>query len=282
LWDNGTDAVAELQRVMLVRQKAMQQFGEKNVRPGMPMAFLEDALVPVYFYHRYQLESAVKLVGGADYRYALRGDGQPTIQWLPKEKQEAALQALMGVLDPSQLTIPTRIADLIPPRPAGYEFNRELFRKRTGLSFDRLTPAETVADVTFSFLFHPERLNRLVQQKSTVGFGADDMVQQLISSTWMSPRRSGFDKQIQQQTEQVLLTYLLSASVNEENGYEVKAAMTQALEQLKSFVESQKKTATGIDAGHYQLALDRMKAPEKSKPTIHKEIPPGAPIGCEE
>lgn len=282
LWDNGPDAVAELQRVMQVRQKAMQQFGEKNVRPGMPMAFLEDALVPVYFYHRYQLESAVKLVGGANYRYALRGDGQPTIQWLPKEKQEAALQALIAVLDPAQLNIPARIADLIPPRPAGYEFNRELFRKRTGLSFDRLTPAETVADVTFSFLFHPERLNRLVQQKNTVGFGADDMVDQLIKHTWMSPRQTGFEKQIQQQTEQVLLTYLLNASGNDENGYEVKAVMTQALEQLKTWIEAQKKSATGIDAGHYQLALDRMKAPEKAKVTIHKEIPPGAPIGCEE
>jgi hypothetical protein len=51
---------------------------------------------------------------------------------------------------------------------------------------------------------------------------------------------------------------------------------------LKTWIEAQKKNATGIDAGHYQLALDRMKAPEKAKVTVHKEIPPGAPIGCEE
>jgi hypothetical protein len=32
-------------------------------------------------------------------------------------------------------------------------------------------------------------------------------------------------------------------------------------------------------AGHYALALERMKAPEKAKPTLHAAIPPGAPIG---
>ena len=54
----------ELKEVMKVRSKALQQFGEKNIVPGMPMAMLEDALVPVYFYHRYQIEAATKLVGG--------------------------------------------------------------------------------------------------------------------------------------------------------------------------------------------------------------------------
>ena len=29
------------------------------------------------------------------------------------------------------------------------------------------------------------------------------------------------------------------------------------------------------------FSLERMKEPEKAKPTIHKEIPPGAPIGCD-
>jgi hypothetical protein len=58
LWDNGNNAVDELKNVVKVRQKALQQFGEKNIRPGTPMAFLEDVLVPVYLYHRYQVEAA--------------------------------------------------------------------------------------------------------------------------------------------------------------------------------------------------------------------------------
>jgi len=73
LWDNGKNPVEELNHVMKVRNKALSKFGENNIRPGTPMAFLEDALVPVYLFHRYQVEAVTKLVGGMDYRYSLRG-----------------------------------------------------------------------------------------------------------------------------------------------------------------------------------------------------------------
>jgi hypothetical protein len=29
------------------------------------------------------------------------------------------------------------------------------------------------------------------------------------------------------------------------------------------------------------LAVERMKSPEKARPTLHAQMPPGAPIGCE-
>ena len=57
--------------------------------------------------------------------------------------------------------------------------------------------------------------------------------------------------------------------------------LQEAGQQLKAWLSEQEKAATGTDKAHYLLALERMKAPEKAKPTIHKEIPPGAPIGCE-
>ncbi len=67
LWDNGADAATELKAVMKIRAKALAQFGEKNIRTGQPMAMLEDVLVPVYLYHRYQAEAATKVVGGMYY-----------------------------------------------------------------------------------------------------------------------------------------------------------------------------------------------------------------------
>ena len=67
LWDNGNDATVELLEVLKVRSKALEKFGLNNIRPGTPSAMLEDALVPVYLYHRYQVEAAVKLIGGVDY-----------------------------------------------------------------------------------------------------------------------------------------------------------------------------------------------------------------------
>ena len=35
------------------------------------MATLEDVLVPIYMYHRYQVEAASKLIGGEDYMFSL-------------------------------------------------------------------------------------------------------------------------------------------------------------------------------------------------------------------
>jgi hypothetical protein len=280
LWDNGTNAVDELKEVMKVRAKALQNFGEKNIRPGMPMAMLEDALVPVYFYHRYQLEAVTKLVGGMYYTYTLRGDGQVITKMLSREEQLAALNGMVDCIDPKVLMIPDKIAALIPPRPSGYNSSRELFRKRTGLSFDVLSPAETGADVPFSFLFNSERLNRMQQQQVNGGLGVDEMITILINKTFKAVRRTAMEGLIQQQTEQVLLTYLLAASVDENNSYSVRSVLQKQMSELKKYIELQMKT-NPASAGHFQLALERMKNPKEAKPTLHKEIPPGAPIGCE-
>ncbi len=283
LWDNGTDAVAELKEVMKVRAVALSHFGEKNIRPGTPMAMLEDVLVPAYLFHRYQLEAVTKMVGGMYYTYALRGDGQTVTRPLPREEQLKALQAVIGCIDPSLLVLPESITKLIPPRPAGYNFTRELFKKRTGLAFDALAPAETAADFPFSFLFNSERLSRMVQYETGGGLGVNEMLHLLVENTWKAPRRTGMEGLVQLQTEQLLLTYLLSLSVDEAGNFAARAAGQKALADLKAFVEEQKKTAKDdVYAGHLTLALERMKAPDKAKPTVqHKEMPPGAPIGCD-
>ncbi|PZR29691.1 MAG: peptidase [Citrobacter freundii] len=284
LWDNGKNATDELKLVMKVREKALSKFGENTIRPGTPMAFLEDALVPVYLYHRYQAEAVTKLVGGIDYRYALRGDGQLITQPLSKEEQTAALQAVLTTIDPSALALPDRIVKLIPPRPAGYNTTRELFRKRSGMSFDALSPAETAADLPLSFLFNSERLNRLsgnTAQANTLSLS--EMLTTLINATWKAPRRKGLEGLIQQQTEQILLTYLLSSSISDNNSFITRSILLQSLSDLKAFIETKKKTGTdpGYN-GHLLLALERIKAPADAKPTVHAVAPPGAPIGCEE
>ncbi|HWR33197.1 MAG TPA: zinc-dependent metalloprotease [Chitinophagaceae bacterium] len=283
LWDNGTNVVDGLKEVMKVREKALSQFGEKNIRPGMPMAMLEDVLVPVYFYHRYQIEAVTKVVGGMNYIYTLRGDGRTATEAVSKTEQLKALNAVIDCIDPKVLLVPDRIAKLIPPRPAGYGFTKELFRKRTGLAFDVLSPAETAADLPFSFLFNSERLNRMAQYEAeNGGLGVNEMINILLDKTWKAARRTGMEALIQLQTEQVMLTYLLAASVNDNNSFLVKSKSQKVLTDLKIFIEAKNKTATDVTyKGHLLLALERMKEPEKAKPTIHKEIPPGAPIGCD-
>ncbi|MFT3825970.1 MAG: zinc-dependent metalloprotease [Chitinophagaceae bacterium] len=283
LWDNGSNAVTELKSVMKIRAKALAAFGEKNIRPGMPLAMLEDVLVPVYLFHRYQLEAVTKTVGGMYYSYALKGDGQVVTRAVSKEEQLSALNAVIDCIDPQTLLVPQSVVNLIPPRPAGYDFTRELFKKRTGLAFDALAPAETAVDFPLSFLFNTERLNRMVQyEAATKGLGVSEMINTLVNKTWKAERKTGMAKLVQMQTEQILLTYLLAAGVDDNSSYLVKAEAVKGVSDLKKFIEAKKKTVTDSQyLAHLELALERMKAPDKAKPTVHREIPPGAPIGCD-
>src|SRR6185503_8704141 len=70
LWDNGTNAVDELERLLAVRSAALARFGANAIRPGRPLATLEETLVPLFLMHRYQLEAAAKSIGGVRYAYA--------------------------------------------------------------------------------------------------------------------------------------------------------------------------------------------------------------------
>ncbi|MFM8912775.1 MAG: zinc-dependent metalloprotease [Flammeovirgaceae bacterium] len=128
LWDNGKDPVDELNRVMEIRKIALSNFGERNIRMGAPMATLEEVLVPMYFFHRYQAEAAVKMIGGLNYRYALRGDGQPVTQLLTAEQQQKALDALLKTIEPSSLMLPESLLKIIPTRPLCYKRHIDLMK----------------------------------------------------------------------------------------------------------------------------------------------------------
>jgi hypothetical protein len=111
-----------------------------------------------------------------------------------KTEQLRALTAVMDCIDPKVLLIPGKIAKLIPPRPAGYNSSRELFRKRTGLAFDVLSPAETAADLPFSFLFNTDRLNRMAQyEMENGGLGVHEMINTILDKTWKAARRTGME-----------------------------------------------------------------------------------------
>ncbi len=284
LWDNGKDPVAELKNVMKVRAKALSQFGENNIRTGTPMAMLEDVLVPVYLFHRYQLEAVTKEVGGMYYNYALRGDGQVVTRTLSKEDQLKALNAVVDCMDPKVLLLPESIIKLIPPRPEGYDYNRELFNRRTGLAFDPLAAAETAADLPLSFLFNTSRLNRMIEYKTeNNGLGVDEMIAVLMNKTWKAPRLTGMEGLIQQQNEQLLLTYLLAVSVNNDASFATKAAILNAVNDIKTYTEAQLKIIKDETyKGYLLLTLERIKSPDKAKPTLHLAQPPGSPIGDEE
>jgi hypothetical protein len=163
LWDNGANAVAELRRMMQIRAKALERFGEQVIPFDTPMSELEARLVPVYLSHRYQIEAAAKVIGGVDYRYALRGDGQRIAPIVNAAEQRAALSALLSTLDLKETVLPERLLAILPPPAPSYERTKENFRGRTGLTVDAVAPAESAANLVFALLLHPERASRLDQ-----------------------------------------------------------------------------------------------------------------------
>ncbi len=284
LWDGGKNPIEELDNLLKIREKALKNFGEKTIRTGVPMAFLEDALVPIYNLHRYEVEAVAKLVGSMDYKYKVRGDEQFSTQQVSKETQQRALEATLKCLSAEFLTLPENIISMIPPRPAGYNSSRELFKKRTGLAFDPMAAAESTADFPLQFLFHPERASRMVEYEArNGGLGLEEMINQVVDKTIKTPKNQGLNRKVQFQTEQIVLTHLMALSTNESANYQVRAVCGKVLKELKTYLEETKKTAKESDyQAHLDYALDRMKNPSSAKVAVHKELPPGAPIGCGE
>jgi hypothetical protein len=284
LWDNGKDPVDELNRVMEVRAVALKNFGEKNIKMGAPMATLEEVLVPLYFAHRYQAEAAVKMIGGLNYRYALRGDGQPVTELLSPQQEAKALDALIKTVDPSALTLPESLLKIIPPRPIGYSRHRELIKIKTELTFDPISAAESAADLTFSLILHSARANRLIEHHARYPklAGLPTVIDRLVSATFKSATKPGLEGVIQMSTNHVLFTNLAKLALAKNASAETKAIVLLKLEQLKGWLL----TKTAIDEewrAHYAFIGRQInfmqQNPEEFKGDELLPAPPGMPIG---
>jgi hypothetical protein len=210
-WSNGTEAGAELTRMLAVRRAALSRFGENAIKRGMAMAQIEEVLVPLYLHHRYQVEAATHVVGGMHYTYAFRGDGREPVRMANASEQRSALNALMASIAPSALALPTDLLKKIPPRPSGYGRSRELFPRYTGLMFDAVSPAVTAADHVVGTLLTADRAARLVEQKSLDPTlpGLDDVIDALFTASFGAPTRSPYEAEIRRAVERVVVDELM-------------------------------------------------------------------------
>jgi hypothetical protein len=289
LWDNGTNAVDELDRIMKVRVAVLERFSQNNIRPGAPLATLEETLVPLYLGHRYQVEAAVKVLGGLSYSYAMRGDGQmPTTPVDPAE-QRRALASLLATIAPDALTLPERIVTLIPPRAFGYDRHRELFRSRTGVTFDPLSAAEAAASHSLGLILHPERASRLVQHNARDGKnpGLDEVIDRLLSATWKARHGSGYRAEVHRVVDNVALYHLMLLADDKNAATQARAVAALKLDELKKWLSQQSSAAQEVgQRAHYAFAASQIELfqrdPKQLNLTRPADAPPGAPIGMEE
>ena len=286
LWDNGTDAADELTRLMGIRRSVITNFSENSIPKGTPMANIEEVLVPMYFMHRYQLEGAVKVLGGLQYNYALRGDNQEVVSYIDRSTQMKALNALLATLEPQNLEIPENVLDIIPPRAFGYGRTRETFKAKTGVMFDPLTPAETVASVVVGLILNPERMSRLVALNAVDPLqpGLSLVVDQILEATWKSLRSDhGYHRALERSVEKQVLIGMLTAAANSSSDLQANAILISKIKRLQEWIQKESKKLSDDEKAHYTYALFQidqfMEDPNEFKPAKALTPPDGSPIG---
>jgi len=289
LWDNGEDAVAMLRHEMEVRRLGLESFGLKNVPAGTPLSLLEAKLLPLYLHHRYQLQAAVKTLGGLYYTYAVRSLSGPNPakfrEVVPAAKQREALDAILDTIKVEELAIPPRILELIPPRAFGYGGGTtELFDKRTDPVFDAIGAAAIAADFALSGLLEPNRAARLMEFHAHERANPDfkEVVDALINRTWKSlAPRDAYHAAIARTVQSLTVSRLMDLAANPNASHDVRAEATEALRQLGAFL---KRPSRSLPVAHRRATADDIerflnRPDDTHKKTDSLRTPPGDPIG---
>jgi hypothetical protein len=290
LWDNGADPIAELRHEMEVRRIGLSQFGLGNIPAGTPLSVLEAKLLPLYLHHRYQLQAAVKSVGGVFYTYAVKtasGANPGTVQQIVEPaRQRDALTAVLETIKIDALAIPPRILELIPPRAFGYEGGTaELFTKRTDPTFDPIAAATIAADLAVSGLLEPHRAARLIEFHSRNNANPDfkEVIDALVGATWKAPMpRVAYHAEIARAVQSLAVSRLMELAANADASPQVRADATQAIRELGAWLKLP--ASAGINAAHRSATRDDIERflarPDAArKQTAPPITPPGDPIG---
>ena len=283
LWDNGTDASDELARIMKIRAAALARFGENAIPESVPMATLEDTLVPLYLMHRYQTEAATKMIGGLNYRYQLRGDGQMNAEIVSPDEQRKALRAVVNTLSAETLMLPEPLLRLFPPRPPDFERTRESLPAHTGLTFDPIAAAESAADLTLSILFDRERAARLVEYHARANTPSlSEVIDAALKVSRAAPSAPGshpaMGAEVQAAVYARTVEALLTLAADPKTSVEVRAITYTKLEDIRRRSD----VNSPLDAYLMHRIKQFQDDPAKFVAAAPIEAPPGMPIGDDE
>jgi hypothetical protein len=282
LWDDFSDPIAELRRVMEVRQAAVAGFGPAALRSGDPQAQLRRSFVPIWLLHRYQVEAASKLLGGVDFNYSLVGDQTAAATPVDAARQNAALDALLDTLTPAALTVPAQLQPLLSAGWSGENDRQtaiEVMRTAGGPIFDPFAATETAAAVTLIDLLAPNRLNRLeIQSQSDSSLpSAHQVIDWLIERSFARP-----DSVVQRRIATTVALALARTQRDAALSPTVALALSERLNRLATQLGRAKGDNVQADwsRGLGRLLGDReaLNAALNDQRRLPK-VPPGMPIG---
>ena len=291
LWDDGPDSVASLEHVLAVRKIALARFGPANIPAGAPLSELRRVIVPIYLFHRYEVDSVSKSVGGVDFTYGVRGDGLHLSTVVDAARQRQALKAMIATLDPTILDLPdTLIAQLSVGRDGREDpaYDLEVFGDAQSPVFDLEAAAKAAADITLSDLFDPDRLQRVSDQggRDPTQLGLSELLKATLDAAFetraASPRQAVLRRVVQTR----MVTRLARVLADKTASPSVKAGVRAALDGLATRLAQRR---DGDPAERAQaswlsgLILDRSRDELAELAASDKafEPPPGMPIGSD-
>ncbi len=291
LWDDGADPVAELGHVLEVRRLALERFGLGNLPAGAPLADLRRIIVPVYLFHRYEVDAVAKEIGGADFSYSVKGDGLAASVSVPADEQRRALAALVGTLAPPVLDLPDPLIDLLSagaPYPRDRQYEIEIFGDTRTPAFRLDTAAAAAADVALRDLLEPSRLNRVLGQgaRDPKNLGLPELLATTIGALWADDGAArGHAPALRRAVRARLVAQLASAMTDPALSPAAAAVVDAALVDLGRRLQADRR-GDAEDHAQARFYADILLAPttERLKGLLERDAgraapPPGMPIG---
>ncbi|MBT4521268.1 MAG: DUF5117 domain-containing protein [Halieaceae bacterium] len=287
VWDNGEDPVAKLKEVMQIRRLALDRLGMNSISEGRPLTELKNVLVPIYLFHRYQLASAVKSVGGVDYSYKRRGDNLPIMAIVSPEQQMRALNAVLSSLDPVHLDLNEALLELLNPGVFVDAITlRERFPERSRPMFNLLVAAEVASSMTLQAILNPVRIARLVEHHiRDAAFPSLDQVMNTIEAKIFQRQRneSARHEALRRVTQANYVRELQRLLSNSSLAAESENAIRSQLSDLKTALNSKRASKPWKDHDeNLRSSITRfLERPAKPVQGLHDSMPspPGSPIG---
>lgn len=279
VWDNGANLVDQLQTEIRIRQIGLDRFGLDMIQDGEPLSTLEYVLLPLYMHHRFQLRSAIESLGGADYRPAVKGDGQTPFTVVPGAEQRRALEVVLSTVTPDFLALPERIVAMIPP-PADRYNRGEGFPGRTERFFDPMGAAEAAADFSIGEIFNPQRMAR-VENFGSMGDYPDlaEVTDRVIEATWDAPPPPDkYRLKVQEIVQRVVADRMMREGGSNGNPPQVRAVLSDRLDRLATRIEGMARPTP-----HARMVASDIRRwqqrTENTTPGEKLEMPAGDPIG---
>ena len=287
LWDNGANAIDELERMIKVRSLALKNFGRESLHNNRPYSELQEILMPVYYSHRYQTTAAAKWLGGINYSYALKQTAEDAVlEHVDANQQSKAMSVLLKTLSPEFLKLEPKTLEVIAPRAYGYWQTRESPQGATGKLMDPLALAAASAQHTLSVLLEPSRLarlelqNRIDSNSPNIANLADQLHKVVVTN-----KKKNSDWAYQSMLIDLLYSNYLNLLHSKSVSTNVKAAIYSELTKQQAYLAKMlKKYKSGHPYhGFYQLQTSRIKnltvkQLNKDKLIPLPKMPPGSPI----